>query len=95
MRKQDALSLAARHAQAGKKMILAVSGQLPIGHVFRAWRVADEDDVVDPEEVVDDQPLVVVREATLQEFLENRPAGFSPRPEPIPPQVHYYEVICE
>jgi hypothetical protein len=63
MTKVETLVLAARHIESGKKIILGSRWQLPIGYVLRRWCASDFESP-QSDEIIDDQPLVVTREAT-------------------------------
>jgi hypothetical protein len=95
VRKDETLALAAKHVQSGKKIIMAFGRQLPIGYILRRWSASDLDSPR-PEEIIDDQPLVVVREASYAEYLENRPAEF-PKAVIVAnlARFHFYEMTCE
>jgi hypothetical protein len=87
--------LATRHVASGKKIIFACKRELPIGHVVRRWAASDERTSYD-QEWIEDQPLVVVRQATFEEFLEHRPAEFAPVGcKRAPAGFHFYELTCE
>jgi hypothetical protein len=89
--KEETLRRAAEHLAAGRKIIISRRTPLPVGFVLRTW-LADG-----PDEVVDDQPLVVAREATYAEFVAERPAWFGPLL--LAPRAahkyYFYEMICE
>jgi hypothetical protein len=92
MSRDEILSFAARHTAAGKKIILPCLRSYQPGHVIRRWTICDKEG----DEFVEDQPLVVVREASFEEFAENYPAEFGePRKARGADPRRFYEVTCE
>jgi hypothetical protein len=95
MTKAETLALAARHIESGKKIILGFRRQVPIGYVLRRWYASDYEPP-QSDEIIDDQPLVVTREATYEEYVINRPAEFPPViRKTAPAGIHFYEMKCE
>jgi hypothetical protein len=96
MTKDATLSLAARHIASGKKIILGCRGPLPMGFVIRRWGASDDGKRLKPDERIEDQPVVVIRASTFEEFVENWPEEFGPvSGKPKPGKCFFYEVTCE
>jgi hypothetical protein len=96
MTKAETLALAARHTESGKKIILCFDLPLPLGYVLKRWYAADAEGRPRTDEIIDDQSLVVIREATLEEYVINRPAEFPPiRATKAPKGLYFYEMTCE
>ncbi|HET9322059.1 MAG TPA: hypothetical protein VFO27_19850 [Bryobacteraceae bacterium] len=95
MTKEETLELAAKHIARGQKLIICRLTPLPIGYVLQLWHAGDHSTPA-PADVVD-QPLVVYREATYDEFLANRPVEFGEVlvPREAAHRCYFYEMICE
>ena len=98
MTKEETLALAAAHVAAGGKIIFALHCRVRIGYIVRRWS-ASRSDRPRWSEIVDDQPLVVVRESTFEEFVKERPAQFpGPTRQATPAEIasmYFYEMQCE